>query len=279
MDTIMIGSTVLYHKTFAFVTAAMDKVPTRYKAKNKKAATNAKPKSTKKRKSDGPTCSMFLADLSRRLALKKREDEYPRNIVQSIIESITNALPIKFSKKSPPKTASPMRIETLQTFAPELLPNDTLNITLINPKLEVGNDQDNTLSIDTESQIEVTNRASYKMPKMPVVNSEVLKVALEKKKRDMIDKEVNTGPDQDVASEISKYVNTLKKISLIAEEFNQKTAKNLREIVDSVQEDLIKKLEEIQAEQQRAAANKTTEIEEEPLTMEQGVSNIFEEKD
>lgn len=49
--------------------------------------------------------------------------------------------------------------------------------------------------------------------------------------------------------------------------------------MDSVQEDLIKKLEEIQAEQQRAAAaSKANEIEEEPHSMEQGVSNIFLEK-
>lgn len=148
-------------------------------------------------------------------------------ITESIIESITNALPIKFSRKSPPKTASPMKIETLQTFAPELLPNDILNITIINPNLEVGNDEENTLANENESQLEVTKCNSYRMPKMPVVNSEVLKVALEKKKIDMIDKEVNTGPDQDVASEISKYVNTLKKISLIAEEFNQKTGNGL----------------------------------------------------
>lgn len=120
-----------------------------------------------------------------------------------------------------------MKIETLQTFAPELLPNDILNITIINPNLEVGNDEENTLANENESQLEVTKCNSYRMPKMPVVNSEVLKVALEKKKIDMIDKEVNTGPDQDVASEISKYVNTLKKISLIAEEFNQKTGNGL----------------------------------------------------
>ncbi|CAD0198426.1 unnamed protein product [Chrysodeixis includens] len=218
----------------------MDK-PARYKAKNKKPA--AKAKTAKKRKSDGPTCSMFLAELTRKLALKKKqEEEQPRNVVQTIIDSITNALPVKLSKRSPPKIPSPMKIETLQTMAPELTPNDRLSMLPTSSSL---------IEDIPMEEIEIMPKpGSFKMPKMPLVNSEVLKMAIEKKKKvPMQDEAVNTGTEHDVASEIAKHVGTLRKISLIAEEFNQKTAKNLKEIVDSVQEDLIKKLEEIQAEQ------------------------------
>ncbi|KAL0840622.1 hypothetical protein ABMA28_015821 [Loxostege sticticalis] len=216
--------------------------PARYKAKNKKPA--SKPKTPKKRKSDGPTCSMFLADLTRKLASKKKQEaESPKNIVQTIIDSITNALPIKFSKKTVQKKDSPMKIETLQTFAPELLPNDVLDIPPPVPISII----DTTADVEPAATVEEYPRPGFKIPKMPVVSSDMLKTA-SRKKVPTEDVAVNTGGDHDVAVEISKYVGTLKKISLIAEEFNQKTAKNLKEIVDSVQEDLIKKLEEIQAE-------------------------------
>lgn len=65
-----------------------------------------------------------------------------------------------------------------------------------------------------------------KIPKMPLVSSEVLKIAVAKKKKiAMQDQGVNTGTELDVAAEISKHVSTLRKISLIAEEFNQKTGR------------------------------------------------------
>ncbi|XP_022815859.1 uncharacterized protein LOC111349118 isoform X1 [Spodoptera litura] len=226
--------------------------PARYKAKSKKPA--AKPKTAKKRKSDGPTCSMFLAELTRKLASKKKqEEESPKNIVQTIIDSITNALPVKLSKKSPPKCPSPMKIETLQTFAPELIPNDTLNFPA--PTTTASNIED--ASMDDIEVLSPPKTGSFKMPKMPLVNSDLLKQSAEKKRTAQTqDQAVNTGTDHDVASEIAKHVGTLRKISLIAEEFNQKTAKNLKEIVDSVQEDLIKKLEEIQA-QQKAHSERT----------------------
>ncbi|VVC99891.1 unnamed protein product [Leptidea sinapis] len=51
----------------------------------------------------------------------------------------------------------------------------------------------------------------------------------------MEDVAVNTSCDRDVATELTKYVGTLRRISLIAED---------------VQEDLLKKLEEIKAEQE-----------------------------
>ncbi|RVE47070.1 hypothetical protein evm_008254 [Chilo suppressalis] len=210
----------------------------RYKAKNKKPA--AKPKTTKKRKSDGPTCSMFLAELTKKLASKKRQEVETKNIVQTIIDSITNALPIKFSRRSPQKKESPVRIETLQTFAPELIPNDTLDI----PPPQIDTVEDEPSFLETE-----IDKTAFKIPKMPLASSDIFKQTVEKRRRIPTENvAVNTGSDQDVATEIAKYVGTLKKISLIAEEFNQKTAKNLKEIVDSVQEDLIKKLEEIQAE-------------------------------
>ncbi|XP_075971086.1 uncharacterized protein LOC142973325 [Anticarsia gemmatalis] len=238
----------------------MENTPARYKAKNKKAAPSAKPKTAKKRKSDGPTCSMFLAELTRKLASKKKqEEEAPKNIVQTIIESITNALPVKFSRKSPPKIPSPMKMETLQTFAPELLPTDTQNF----PSISIKNDDETESDIPME-EVEIASHkpAGFKMPKMPLVDSEVFKKAIldQKRKTSMQDAAVNTNKDHDVAGEIAKHVDTLRKISLIAEEFNKKTAKNLKEIIDSVQEDLVKKLEEIQTEQKQAPpAEKTPE--------------------
>ncbi|XP_063821296.1 uncharacterized protein LOC135071434 [Ostrinia nubilalis] len=236
--------------------------PARYKAKNKKPAT--KPKTTKKRKSDGPTCSMFLAELTRKLASKKKQEaESPKNIVQTIIDSITNALPIKFSKKSPQKKESPMKIETLQTFAPELLPNDVLDIPapIVNATTAAASEP---VPVSEEH-----HKPAFKMPKMPVVSSDVLKVAA-RRRVPTEDAAVNTGGDHDVANEITKYVGTLKKISLIAEEFNQKTAKNLKEIVDSVQEDLIKKLEEIQAERKASLrVEKPVQIDDQPEAMEE----------
>ncbi|XP_047516081.1 uncharacterized protein LOC125056825 [Pieris napi] len=218
--------------------------PTRPKSKNKTSA--AKPKSAKKRKSDGPTCSMFLADLTRKLMLKKKEEaEAPTNIVQTIIESLTNALPVKLSRKTPPRKDSPMKIEALQEYAPELLSNDTLDI----PRPVI-------IIADEPSSDTLGLKNNLKIPKMPLTSSDVFKAPERKIRIPTEDVAVNTGSDKDVAGEIAKYVSTLKRISLIAEEFNQKTAKNLKEIVDSVQEDLIKKLEEIKTEQGANPASK-----------------------
>ncbi|XP_050342710.1 uncharacterized protein LOC126768565 isoform X2 [Nymphalis io] len=197
---------------------------------------------------------MFLAELRRKIAHKgkEEEEESPRNIIQTIIESITNALPVKFSKKPPSKKDSPMKIETLQTYAPELLPNDTIEV----PHAIVSSSNIPLLNEDTPPQPQ--RRKGFKIPKMPLVSSDVFKTAVDKKQNIVTeDAAVNTGGEHDVASEIAKHVGTLRKISLIAEEFNQKTAKNLKEIVDSVQEDLLKKLEEIQQAEQRASSSKS----------------------
>ncbi|XP_049865815.1 uncharacterized protein LOC126366656 isoform X2 [Pectinophora gossypiella] len=211
----------------------------RLKAKNKKPP--AKPKTPKKKKGDGPTCSMFLAELTRKLAYKKKQEEEesepPENIVHTIIDTITAALPITVSKKTLERKDSPVQIETLQSLAPELISSDTVEIPLPIP-------EEPSLSEDDGGAFQ-----SLKLPRMPVVGSDVMKAPTRiREPVEMHDIAVNTGGDHDVASEIAKHVSTLRKISLIAEEFNQKTAKNLKEIVDSVQEDLIKKLEEIQAE-------------------------------
>ncbi|CAH2269108.1 jg17325 [Pararge aegeria aegeria] len=228
------------------------------KSKNKKPA--PKPKPSKKRKSDGPTCSMFLAEISRKLAFKKRqEDELPKNIVQTIIESITNALPVKFSNKSPLKRESPMKIETLQTYAPELLKNDTLSVP--HPFKISESNSPQAIEPPILSSEATIKLKGFKMPKMPLLSSDVFKHS-ERLKAVTEDVAVNTGGEHDVASEIAKHVGTLRKISLIAEEFNQKTAKNLKEIVDSVQEDLLRKLEEAQAEQRVLIPEKPLSIDE-----------------
>ncbi|CAG9560119.1 unnamed protein product [Danaus chrysippus] len=223
--------------------------PVRYKQKNKKPA--SKPKSAKKRKSDGPTCSMFLAELTRRLAHKKKAEEESKTIIQTIVDSITNALPVVFTRKTPPRKESPTKIETLQSYAPELLPNDIIDIP--RPVISSSN-----LPLTNETQVLASG---FKIPKMPFVSSEVFKPQASKKAKPVTeDMAVNTGGETDVASEIAKHVGTLRKISLIAEEFNQKTAKNLKEIVDSVQEDLMKKLEEIQAEQRALSTERQLSI-------------------
>lgn len=146
-------------------------------------------------------------------------------LAETIIDSITNALPIKFSKKTVQKKDSPMKIETLQTFAPELLPNDVLDIPPPVPISII----DTTADVEPAATVEEYPRPGFKIPKMPVVSSDMLKTA-SRKKVPTEDVAVNTGGDHDVAVEISKYVGTLKKISLIAEEFNQKTGKLMIEL-------------------------------------------------
>lgn len=135
---------------------------------------------------------------------------------ETIIDSVTNALPVKFSMKSPSKKESPTKIETLQTYAPELLPSDTIAIT--NPI--TCSDFDGkapTISADSPTKVK-----GFKMPKMPLINSDVFKQP-ERVRVVTEDIAINTGGEHDVASEIAKHVGTLRKISLIAEEFNQKT--------------------------------------------------------
>lgn len=191
---------------------------------------------------------MFLAELTRKLAHKRKqeEEEDPQNNIvrtyfainysytshkirkvnrklylnylqyffpDTIIDSITNALPVIVSRKSPEKKESPMKIETLQTFAPELLSKDTVDIPVSQPN-------DDYVMLDQTSVL----KQRFKIPRMPVTSSDVLKPAV-KKDAVMEDVAVNTGGDHDVASEIAKHVSTLRKISLIAEEFNQKTGK------------------------------------------------------
>lgn len=113
-----------------------------------------------------------------------------------------------------------MKIETLQTMAPELIPNETFKVAPTSSSL--------IEDIQMEEIDLLPKVASFKMPKMPLVSSEVMKMAnVEKKKKiPMQDQAVNTGTEHDVASEIAKHVGTLRKISLIAEEFNQKTGKS-----------------------------------------------------
>lgn len=135
-------------------------------------------------------------------------------VVDSIIESLTNVL-ITFSKKSPEHRESPMKMETLHSLAPELIPSDTVEI-----KLKAEN-----ASLTQEDEkgriIMVPN-----IDKMPVSLDAFKPLSSPIRTRSLVvteDVAVNTGGDFDVAEEIFKHVGTLRKISLIAEEFNQKT--------------------------------------------------------
>lgn len=91
-----------------------------------------------------------------------------------------------------------------------MLPNDTIQVT----KAIHSVPSDSMLNIERPN-----HKSSFKIPKMPLVSSDVFK----KRKSITEDVAVNTTCDNDIASEITKHVATLKKISLIAEEFNQKT--------------------------------------------------------
>lgn len=135
-------------------------------------------------------------------------------ISETIIQSLTN-VSITFSKKSPEQQESPMQIETLHSLAPELISSDTVEI-----KLKSDNPSLSTL--EEKSKLKKLS----KIPMMPLpmdafkpLPSPIhVKILVETE-----DAAVNTGGDFDVAEEIFKHVGTLKKISLIAEEFNQKT--------------------------------------------------------
>ncbi|XP_063531947.1 uncharacterized protein LOC134742682 [Cydia strobilella] len=220
----------------------------RSKTKNRKSP--IKPKSGKKRTTEGQSCSMFLVELSRKLAQKKKEEqEAPINIVGTILNSLTNALPVVVCNGSPVRNQSPVKIETLQSIAPELQLNDVLEI--------VSKEPEHT-EVPRESREVKNPKRKFRMPKMPVITSDVFKQKIHVPTEDVA---VNTSSNHDMASSLAKYVGTLKKISLIAEEFNQKTAKNLKEIVDSVQEDLQVKLEELVYEQKVAKkVDRTMEV-------------------
>lgn len=92
--------------------------------------------------------------------------------------------------------------------------------------MEIETVKDNVAEIRQLTDLEENKlrKTSYKVPKMPVIDSEVLKVAAKRSKKTVKeDAAVNTGNSNDVAMELAKHVDTLKKISLIAEEFNKKT--------------------------------------------------------
>lgn len=113
-------------------------------------------------------------------------------------------------------------METLQILAPELIPNDTLTISHPQP-IELHRGEEDLL-LQQQNVAATSDNVGFKMPKMPLVSSEVIKVAIEKRRKSLMqDASMNTGEEHDMASELVKHVSTLRKISLIAEEFNQKT--------------------------------------------------------
>lgn len=138
-------------------------------------------------------------------------------LTETIIDSLTNALPVIFSRRTS-EPRDPGTSQNVQNLAPELLPKDTLEI---------------PCPIAEESSMEVMQELStapdktgFKMPKMPLVSSEVIKMAVEKRKKAIMqDASTDTTEEHDMASELEKHVNTLRRISLIAEELNQKTGK------------------------------------------------------
>lgn len=137
---------------------------------------------------------------------------FPLCIPEMIIASLTNTL-FTFSKKSPERKGSPMKMETLHSLAPELISNDTVEIKL---------KSDNAIL----SALEENRKIMTKLQRMPVPMDAFEPLPRPIHPKIFVETEdaaVNTGGDFDVAEEIFKHVGTLKKISLIAEEFNQKT--------------------------------------------------------
>ncbi|KAJ2947081.1 hypothetical protein O0L34_g16427 [Tuta absoluta] len=254
----------------------MEEYKGHYKTKGKKTVN--KTKTSKKKDKDkkiceGGTCKVFLADLTRKLQMKRKHEEdeaISRDIVQNIIDAIESVTITVTSKKpvTEKPEITPVNIEQLQTLAPELCPRDAIDIPNIPETDKITPKQEFIVNDASEFVFREANlKSEFKIPKMPVVTSDVMKPK-QKPTGSMHEMAVNTGDDHDVASEISKYVQTLKKISLIAEEFNQKTAKNLKEIVNSVQEDLIKKLEELQTEQRKKVADLLTQEAEKQAELE-----------
>lgn len=122
---------------------------------------------------------------------------------------------ITFSKKSPEHRESPTKMETLHKLAPELIPSDTVEIKLAPESISSTKDEE-------KGKLESTSN----IPRMPIPMDAFNNMSSSIHTRIVVETEdaaVNTGGDFDVAEEIFKHVGTLKKISLIAEEFNQKT--------------------------------------------------------
>lgn len=106
-------------------------------------------------------------------------------------------------------------METLHTLAPELIPSDTVEIKL----------QPESISLkEEEEKARLENMSN--IPRMPIPMNAFMPLSSPINTKIVVETEdaaVNTGGDFDVAEEIFKHVGTLRKISLIAEEFNQKT--------------------------------------------------------
>ncbi|GBP09317.1 hypothetical protein EVAR_5754_1 [Eumeta japonica] len=213
--------------------------PSRTKAKSSKSK-------NKKKEKEGTKCA-FFSELARKWARLNRErDEDEDNfIVRTIIDNVMSALPVKYYRTA--KKESLKQIE-MQKIAPELLPNDTVEV----PKslIEISNPE----LIPLKEPSPVPSPRGFVIPRMPLISSEVFKTPVPKKKKKMtLDASMNTESEESTADELVKHVHTLRKISLIAEEFNKKTARNLKEIVDSVQEDLIKKIQEMRTQEGKSA--------------------------
>lgn len=130
-------------------------------------------------------------------------------VADTIIESLTSVL-ITFNKKTPEQKDSPTKMETLHSLAPELIPSDTVEIKLKSDNASLTEEEVKGLNI---LRMPVPMDA-FKQRLSPIHTRVVVETE---------DVAVNTGGDFDVAEKIFKHVGTLRKISLIAEEFNQKT--------------------------------------------------------
>lgn len=117
---------------------------------------------------------------------------------------------------------SAVKMETLQAIAPELMTRDVIDI----PPVPVEDiEMETTVTVESVLSATTSAKGAFRMPRMPLVSSEVFKSAVQAKREQIQTEDIatSTGDEHDMANELAKHVNTLKKISLIAEEFNQKT--------------------------------------------------------
>ncbi|XP_041976556.1 uncharacterized protein LOC121731259 [Aricia agestis] len=229
----------------------------------KRGKRSDKPVQSKKMKCEGSACSTFFADLTKKFKMKKKAKEDTNNDANSTKENIAKTLPVEVPKTLEANTSvqeNPTENNVQRDTNFSHVPDDD--------RLILKDD-----NIIPEPPGEVITKIDDSKPKnlTPIFeNPEIVKnngmqTDIHVKNIQTSSILVNNGPiehvtakmepntvgmkEQDIAGELTKHVATLRKISLIADEFNKKTAKNLKEIVASVSEDLVKKLEEVKAEQ------------------------------
>lgn len=107
-----------------------------------------------------------------------------------------------------------MKMEIFHSLAPELIPTNTVEIKSKSKNAPLNEEQTRDINLMSKMSKMPIPMDAFSKPPAPIHRSEPVET---------LDAAVNTGGDFDVTEEIFKHVGTLRKISMIAEEFNQKT--------------------------------------------------------